>query len=906
MKLKRFLLLLALFAATSVALLTHESWLPWLDGYLNERETSQRIQTMDSLVNLVLSVGSLFFGYLAWVYRPRSTEPTTPVVRQSDVTYVSDRPFKPSPPVTTSVERDQNPYLGLRAFQRTDADRFFGRAQEINEALATFGEPIRGGVGTLSERYRWLQVEGNSGAGKSSLVNAGLVPGIEAGALESVTGFEDWRVIGPILPGERPLRRLAEALQRALIADAVRRDTLACQRELEGDEQALSYQLSDFRETSTAFLLIVDQFEELFTFSEQDERRCFDAQLAYALQDRECPLFLINTVRIDFLHAFEHLPKLSELYNSHCRRYLLKTISRNGLVEVIERPAAQAEPELDVSEITAAMVRDAAEEIGALPLVENALHYLWQKRDGYRLVGRLYTEIGGIFGMLEAQADELLTTMDAVLPNGRERALELLLALTEVNDRGNHSRRRLSLEEARGVAAGRRRNPEDGQRLIDWLAGRPGPADRSVVTGPGDVRLVSITNESDTTSEEQEATAYVDLIHETLIRARYRDPSSGKRIGYWQTLYDYVEKNRDRSFRRGQLARRAQRWETSHGIRRWFALAGWRDLWRYRWFHPGKGDSEHRYKRASLRWAAAQGVVLAVLLGIPLQGYLWTLSQGLPPGYTLTLQKFRLMRLGVLPEPVPRLVRVEPPAPSGAFRVGERDEEIIDSSRRDRPELLQYLGIPWSEGQINASFAIGVHEVTYEQFDWYVWSSRREGKEIDFPGNAPNDNGRGQRAVVNVSWLDANAYLAWLSERTGKSYRLPTETEWEYAARAETNSAFWWGNEEGTANANCDGCGSDWDNRYVAPVGSFEPNAWGLHDTAGNVYEWTCSEWQASFDGSESVCMEPEETAGSRAVRGGSWFNEAVWVRSSSRSRDLADNRINNVGFRVLRAARTD
>jgi|GEM_PF-4175165 len=295
MKLKRFLLLLALFAATFIAFLTHESWLSWLDGHLSDPETSQRIETMDSLVSLVLAVVSVFLAILTWIYRPQSTEAATPLERQSDVAYVSDRPFKPSPPVTTSVERDQNPYLGLRAFQRTDADRFFGRAQEINEALATFGEPVRGGVGTPSERYRWLQVEGNSGAGKSSLVNAGLLPGIEAGALESVTGFDDWRVIGPILPGERPLRRLAEALQRALIADAVRRDTLACQRELEGDEQALSYQLSDFRETSTAFLLIVDQFEELFTFSEQDERRCFDAQLAYALQDRECPLFLNGT-----------------------------------------------------------------------------------------------------------------------------------------------------------------------------------------------------------------------------------------------------------------------------------------------------------------------------------------------------------------------------------------------------------------------------------------------------------------------------------------------------------------------------------------------------------------------------------------------------------------------------------
>jgi formylglycine-generating enzyme required for sulfatase activity len=97
--------------------------------------------------------------------------------------------------------------------------------------------------------------------------------------------------------------------------------------------------------------------------------------------------------------------------------------------------------------------------------------------------------------------------------------------------------------------------------------------------------------------------------------------------------------------------------------------------------------------------------------------------------------------------------------------------------------------------------------------------------------------GRGTRPVIYVSWGDAQTYVAWLSRMTGKAYRLLNEAEWEYAARAGSTTAYFWGEEFGKDHANCNGCGSQWDNRQTSPVESFKPNEFGLHDMAGNVWQ---------------------------------------------------------------------
>lgn len=678
---------------------------------------------------------------------------------------------------------------------------------------------------------------------------------------------------------------------------------------MEVDKEVLTSLLADRRQADTAFLLVVDQFEELFTFADETEKRYFDAQLAHALADETCPLFLISTVRIDFLDGFERLGKLSERYNDQCKRYLLKTLSQDGIREVIEQPARLAG--LDVSEITTAILSDTENEPGALPLVENALHYLWEHRKGNRLSYDLYREKGRLAGLLGMQADALLDRLDQdrTIPKGREGTLELLLALTRINPQGNHTRERIPLLKARQIAGDE--DEQHGQTVIDWLAGK------RVEGGNGSLRLITTVGENKDNGGAVSAAyqkpeyegKYVDLIHETLIRAR-QDEKTGKLTGYWPTLYGYIDKNRDRLFYREQLKEDAKAWQASGWFGRWWRLAGWRDIKHYRRVRPGKATPEGRFLRWSERMAWVQGGVLAALLAFVGESYLWTLDHGLPPNYMFTQQKFRLMNWGWLPEPLPELVEKEIRPPAGEFPVGEYDKAFGEMANNALKEsggyMQQNFGYPAANASIPQPFFIGKYEVTYEQYDYYVWQQQGVENPPTYPGNPPNESGRGQRAVVNVSWNDANAYLQSLGKKTGENYRLPTEAEWEYVARAGTDTPYWWGEKDAAGGkANCDGCNDVWGGKYVAPVGSFEPNAFGVYDTAGNVWEWTCTEWKADIDESASHCVEPENQSGARVLRGGSWDVKPDWLRSSARFWSFTDTRYFFVGFRVLRSSRT-
>ena len=133
---------------------------------------------------------------------------------------------------------------------------------------------------------------------------------------------------------------------------------------------------------------------------------------------------------------------------------------------------------------------------------------------------------------------------------------------------------------------------------------------------------------------------------------------------------------------------------------------------------------------------------------------------------------------------------------------------------------------------IDSPYAISKYEITFAEYDLFANATGRE---------LPEDNGwgRGTQPVIFVAWKDTLAYVNWLSEQTGFTYRLPTVIEWEHAARAGEHTAYWWGSELQHNRANCSKCMTKWSGRRPAPVGSFGPNPWGIHDMHGNVTEFT-------------------------------------------------------------------
>jgi formylglycine-generating enzyme required for sulfatase activity len=165
--------------------------------------------------------------------------------------------------------------------------------------------------------------------------------------------------------------------------------------------------------------------------------------------------------------------------------------------------------------------------------------------------------------------------------------------------------------------------------------------------------------------------------------------------------------------------------------------------------------------------------------------------------------------------------------------------------------------------------------------------------------------GRGRRPTINISWDDAQTYAKWLSRITGKEYRLLSEAEYEYAARAGTQAAFPWGDDielNGRTMANCNGCGSQWDGKQTAPVGSFPANRFGLYDIVGNVWEWTEDCYHDSYQAAPADGSPLTSGGSTRIVRGGSWISAPQTLRLAYRGWNSTGTRIYFLGFRVARA----
>jgi formylglycine-generating enzyme required for sulfatase activity len=323
-------------------------------------------------------------------------------------------------------------------------------------------------------------------------------------------------------------------------------------------------------------------------------------------------------------------------------------------------------------------------------------------------------------------------------------------------------------------------------------------------------------------------------------------------------------------------------------------------------------ESRQGARSAQRRRRFAQGFIYSLLVGI-IAGLIGWINQS----YILEQWRwFTITRpyLQVQVWPYPLTVKAERALqPMEAFKECARDAPcpemilipagsfIMGSSQTERdniPEGSFFQGEgPQHSVVIPHPFAVSRFELTFDAWDACATygDCNQEIRDDGF--------GRGRQPVINVTWDDAQRYVSWLSKATGKIYRLLTEAEYEYAARAGTTTEYPWGDDIGRGNANCEGCRTDWDGKKPAPVGSFPPNRFGLNDMNGNVMEWVEDCFHDHYRGApqDASAWIKDADCSFRVIRGGSWMSGPAWSRSAWRGRFQSVARTPRVGFRVAR-----
>lgn len=427
---------------------------------------------------------------------PRATQalyiediPVPPAVRQGAVKVVT--------PTTT-----ENPYKGLRPFAEVDAPDFFGREVLIRRLLDCLAEG--------NELGRFLCVVGPSGCGKSSAVSAGLIPALRRGALP---GSDQWFVV-QFFPGAQPFEELEAALFR--VAASASPNLL---ERLRADEHGLARAASDILppDSQTELVLVIDQFEELFTLVEDEAARTlFLKNLQTAVHDPRSRVRIIVTLRADFYDRPLRYPDIGELMRQ--RTEVVLPLSPAELRQAITGPAERVGLALEPGLVTA-IVADVGAEPGALPLLQYALTELYERRQGRILTLEAYRASGGVVGALSKRAEDLYQGLD---PDQQEAARQLFLQLVTLGEGTEDTRRRVRRADISPIS----------------------PAIDSVIDLYGRYRLLTFDRDPVTRSPT------VEVAHEALIR-------------HWGQLREWVAASREMLRIQRRLAQAAQEWNNA-------------------------------------------------------------------------------------------------------------------------------------------------------------------------------------------------------------------------------------------------------------------------------------------------------------------------------------------------------
>ena len=780
------------------------------------------------------------------------------------------------------------PYRGLEAMKEEDSDYFFGRTRETVEVLSA----LAGAPGRLPVLI------GNSGVGKSSLAQAGVLAALKRQAWPEdaqapnawPTLFQDsrqWCFLS-LKPGTDPLKSLIESFLDTWQYAATDPERVTRQHgwmEALREGKATLSDLIDATERRRkeldqppppGFFLYVDQGEELYVRADEIQRRRFSELLVQALSDPR--LHVMMSMRSDFLG---YLQADKPLFKA--RQHIdVPPLGEEEIREIVSRPAqllsARFETDRLVEIITQRAAEDAVRDVGALPLLSYTLDDMWtsmmHRGDGMLRLPAQSFELGGV---LVDRANRFLETHP-----GAEDALRrvLTLRLATVHEDGEPTRRRA----ARGEFT------DAEWRLVSELADYPNRL------------LVIITTEA--------GESYSEVAHEAIFRR-------------WDKLREWIAAAREfLAWRSGlEAARRA--WQATPEASKQDALLMGAALTQAQSWLAKRADdlpapdrefieqSIERENKAQARARRVQmaiyGLVAAVILGLVgwieqsfiKSQWLWWTSQrpfvsanvwpyALNPAAEQALKSGDTFRECAPKQPnadyCPDMVVV----PSGTFMMGSpaTDTQAYSSE------------FPQHQVTIAKPFAVAKFELTFDEWDACVAGGGCDGYMPPMSGW-----GRGQQPVLSVSWDDAQRYVQWLSKMTGKPYRLLSDAEYEYAARAGATTKYPWGDNVGENNANCASCGDKWGNRQAAPVGSFPPNKFGLYDMVGNVWEWVEDCFHNNYDGApnDGSAWIAGGDCRSRFIRGGAWNYSAREVRSAVHFINSTDAKYNALGFRVAR-----
>jgi formylglycine-generating enzyme required for sulfatase activity len=785
-------------------------------------------------------------------------------------------------------EGDPNrpPYRGLRPLEADDAGIFFGRDAPIVEALDTL-RGLRDGAPP-----RLLVILGASGAGKSSFLRAGLFPRL---ARDDQT-FLPLPIIRPeraAITGESGLIRALEgAVERAGIT-MPRADLRAAIKggtaKLKPLLQALADRVTPIAPDTSAkprppaLILSIDQGEELFLAEAQDEAQPFLVLLRDLLVEDVPTVIAVFTIRSD---NYERLQLAKELEGVRQQTLSLPPMPKGSYAEVIKGPVRRLDGTARALKIEDGLIDALLGDIevggakDALPLLAFTLERLYEE---YKASGHLklshYNDLGRVKGSIEAAVERAFKVADAdpAIPKDRLVRLALLRCglipwLAGIDpDTGAPRRRVARLSEI----------PTEARPLIQHLV---------------EQRLLA----TDVAKDTGEKT--IEPAHEALLRQ-------------WGLLQGWLAEDAGLLAALEGVKRASRDWAANGKTTAWLTHATGRleaaERLRERPDLAANLEPTEREYLAACRKAEAtarartrrvRAFIYVLLIGViaslgaiiekeTIKEQLNWFTVMRPyrvanfDGYVLKPEAERALKpLGSFREcakDCPEMIVI----PAGSFVMGS---PATEKGRYDNEG-------PQHKVTIAKPFAVSKFDVTFADWDACVSVGA-------CPKAADTGYGRDTKPVINVGWDDAQTYVAWLSRMTGQPYRLLTEAEWEYAARAGTTTAYYWGDDIGKGNANCNGCGSKWDNQQTSPVGSFAANQFGLYDMAGNVWQWVQDCYQDNYsgapvDGSAWISGDCSR----RVVRGGTWINSPRDRRAADRYGNTAVGRSYDIGFRVGR-----